>query len=59
MALTKNLSFGLNLISLAGFFVMGIGLTLSRQQRIGAPIAFGLMGVGTALLFLGIYVAVP
>jgi hypothetical protein len=57
--LTQNLPFGLNLISLAGFLLMGIGLTLSRQRRIGFPVAAGLMGAGTALLFLGIYVAVP
>lgn len=57
--LTKNLSFGLNLVSLAGFLLMGIGLTLSRQKRVGAPAAFALMGVGTALLFIGLYVAVP
>lgn len=57
--LTKNLPFGLNLISLVGFLLMGIGLTLSRQQRIGFPAAVGLMGAGTALLFVGLYVAVP
>jgi hypothetical protein len=57
--LTKNLPFGLNLISLAGFLLMGIGLTLSRQKRIGTGAAVALMGVGTALLFGGLYVAVP
>lgn len=57
--LTKNLSFGLNLISLAGFLLMGLGLTLSRQHRIGAGAAVALMGIGTALLFGGLYVAVP
>lgn len=57
--LTKNLPFGINLISLAGFLLMGIGLTLSRQRRIGFPAAAGLMGAGTALLFFGLYVAVP
>jgi hypothetical protein len=38
---------------------MGIGMTLNRQQKIGVPIAFGLMGVGTVLVFGGLYVAVP
>jgi hypothetical protein len=38
---------------------MGIGLTLHRQQKVRAPIAFALMGAGTALVFLGFYVAVP
>jgi hypothetical protein len=57
--LTKNLPFGLNLISLAGFFLMGLGLTLARQKRIGASAAAALMGIGTLLLFGGLYVAVP
>jgi hypothetical protein len=38
---------------------MGIGLTLNRQQKIGVSIAFGLMGAGTVLVFVGLYVAVP
>jgi hypothetical protein len=42
-----------------GFVLMGIGLTLNRQQKIGVSIAFGLMGAGTVLVFVGLYVAVP
>ncbi|HTV90729.1 MAG TPA: hypothetical protein VME41_17075 [Stellaceae bacterium] len=57
--LTKPLTFGLNLISLGGFLLMGLTLTLSRQRRIGAGTAAVLMGVGTALLFGGLYVAAP
>jgi hypothetical protein len=57
--LNKNLPFGFNLISLAGFLLMGLGLTLSRQKRIGAGATILLMGAGTALLFGGLYVAVP
>lgn len=57
--LTKNFLFGFNLVSLIGFALMGAGLTLSRQQRVGAPIAFGMMGAGTALLFVGLYTATP
>jgi hypothetical protein len=57
--LTKNLWFGFNLVSLAGFLLMGVGLTLSRQRRIGTGAAVALMAVGTALLFGGLYVAVP
>jgi hypothetical protein len=66
--MTKNLLFGFNLVSLAGFAVMAIGFNLGRTARgraplgsIGVPtrakIAWGwaLMGVGTALVFLGIY----
>jgi hypothetical protein len=56
---TKNFLFGMNIVSLAGFALMGVGLTLSRQRRIGVPAAFGLMGAGTALLVLGLYVAAP
>jgi hypothetical protein len=38
---------------------MGIGLTLNRQGRLGVPLVFGLMGVGTVLVFVGIYLLVP
>jgi len=57
--LTKEILFGFNIVSLAGFVLMGIGLTLNRQQKVGVPVAFTLMGVGTALVFFGLYVAVP
>jgi hypothetical protein len=57
--LTRELLFGLNIISLAGFALMGIVMSLSRQQRLRFPVAVALMGIGTALLFLGLYVAVP
>ncbi len=57
--LTKDVLFGMNLVTLAGFVVMGVGLSLSRQRRIRAPMAFALMGLGTALTFVGIYLAAP
>jgi len=57
--LTKEILYGMNLLSLAGFLLMGLGLTLNRQQKVGVPTAFALMGVGTALVFGGLYVAVP
>jgi hypothetical protein len=57
--LTRDLLFGMNIVTLAGFFVMGVGLTLNRQRRIRTAAAYGLMGVGTALAFLGIYFAPP
>jgi len=53
--LTREFVFGMNLLTLAGFLVMGLGMTLSRQKAVGAAAAFGLMGTGTALVFLGIY----
>jgi hypothetical protein len=58
-ALTRQILFGLNLMSLVGFVLMGIGLNQSRQGRARAPIAFALMGIGTALVFLGLYLAQP
>jgi hypothetical protein len=58
-ALTRQVLFGLDLMSLVGFVLMGIGLNQSRQGRSRAPIAFTLMGVGTALVFLGLYLAQP
>jgi hypothetical protein len=53
--LTREVVSGLNLLTLLGFAVMGIGLTLSRQKSLGAPATIGLMGAGTVLVFLGIY----
>jgi hypothetical protein len=57
--LTKTVLFGMNLLSLAGFLLMGLTLTLQRQQKLRRPALFGLMGLGTALLFVGLYAAVP
>ena len=57
--LTQTILFGMNLVSLAGFALMGISLTLQRQHKLGTPAIFGLMAAGTALLFIGLYVAVP
>ena len=51
--------FGMNVVTLAGFAVMGIGLTLNRQGTIRAPMAFAMMGAGTALLLFGFYMAPP
>lgn len=55
--LTKDVLFGMNIVTLAGFLVMGVGLTLSRQRKIRTLPAFALMGVGTVMTFLGIYLA--
>ncbi len=57
--LTRHLLFGMNLVTLGGFVLMGIGLTLNRQRQVGAATAFVLMGAGTALVFLGLYLAPP
>jgi hypothetical protein len=58
-ALTREVLFGFNLMTLIGFVLMGIGINQSRQGRSRAPIAFTLMGVGTALVFLGFYLGQP
>ena len=55
--LTEPVISGLNLLALLGFLMMGLGLTLTRQGRMRAPAAFALMGAGTALVFLGLYLA--
>jgi uncharacterized membrane protein YozB (DUF420 family) len=57
--LTKEIIYGMNILTLAGFVLMGAGLTLNRQGKVRVPVAFALMGAGTALVFLGLYVAVP
>ena len=53
--LTQDLLFGMNAITLAGFVMMGFGLNQGRRGRTRAPLAFALMGIGTALVFLGLY----
>jgi hypothetical protein len=57
--LTKEIFYGLNILSLAGFALMGIGLTANRQQQMQNSVAFALMGAGTTLVFLGLYLATP
>jgi len=57
--LTKEILYGMNLLTVAGFILMGIGLTLNRHGKVRTPVAFALMGVGTVLVFLGLYVATP
>jgi hypothetical protein len=53
--LTKDILFGLNLLTLAGFAVMGLSLSLNRSGQIGVPLSIGLMIAGTALVFYGLY----
>ena len=57
--LAQNILHGLNLLTILGFVAMGIGLNQSRQGRSRAPVAFALMGLGTGLVFLGMYFAQP
>jgi len=53
--LTKDILFGMNVLTLVGFLVMGISLTLHRTVNAGAPLSIGLMGIGTALVFFGLF----
>jgi hypothetical protein len=53
--LTRDILFGMNLLTLAGFLVMGVTLILNRTGQAGKALSIGLMGAGTALVFLGLY----
>ena len=54
--LTKDILFGMNILTSAGFVVMGITLTLNRMGQAGKGLSIGLMTVRTALVFVGLYV---
>jgi len=53
--LTKDILFGMNSLTLAGFIVMGLTLTLNRMGQTGKALSVGLMAAGTALVFVGLY----
>jgi hypothetical protein len=53
--LTKNIFFGMNILTLVGLILTGFGLTLRRMARAGLPLTIGVMGVGTALVLAGLY----
>ena len=52
---TKDILFGMNILTLAGFLVMGLSLTLRRMAAAEVPLSIGLMCAGTALVFIGLY----
>ena len=52
---TKDSLFGMNILTLAGFVVMGLTLTLNRMGQARKPLSVGLMVAGTALVDLGLY----
>jgi hypothetical protein len=52
---TKDILFGMNILTLAGFVVMGLTLTLNRMGQAHKPLSVGLMVAGTVLVFLGLY----
>jgi hypothetical protein len=47
--------FGLNLASLAGLLLTGLGLTFARQAPGRRVFGIAMMGVGTALVALGFW----
>jgi hypothetical protein len=55
--LTKDILFGMNVLTLVGFLVMGLSLTLHRTGSAGVPLSIGLMCAGTALVFFGFFAA--
>ena len=55
--LTKDILFGMNALTLVGFLVMGLSLTLHRTGNAGIPLSIGLMCAGTALVFYGLFSA--
>jgi hypothetical protein len=53
--LTRDILFGMNILTLGGFIVMGLTLTLNRMGQAGKALSIGLMTAGTALVFFGLY----
>ena len=51
--LTKDIFYGMNILSLTGFVLMGLTLSLRRMTNAGAPLCISLMW--TALVFIGLY----
>ena len=53
--LTKEILLGMNVLTLAGFVVMGLTLTLNRMGQAGKALSIGLMTARTALVLVGRY----
>ena len=53
--LTRDILFGMNILTLVGFLMMGLTLTLNRMGEAGKALSISLMAAGTALVFLGLY----
>jgi hypothetical protein len=54
-ALLRESFFGMNILSVAGFLLMGLALTMRRMARAGPLLAVGLMSAGTVLVLLGLF----
>jgi hypothetical protein len=55
--LTKDVLFGMNILTLAGLLLTAFGLTLRRMGRAGLTLCIGVMGVGTVLVLAGLLVS--
>ena len=55
--LTREILFGMNIVTLGGFAVMLLSLQLGRTRQIKPPLAYVGMAIGTMLVFAGLYVA--
>jgi hypothetical protein len=53
--LTEEIISGFNVLSLAGFVVMALTVALSRSGQASKPVSIGVMCIGTALVFYGLY----
>jgi hypothetical protein len=53
--LTKDILYGMNVLTLVGLILTGFGLTLQRSANAGVPLCIAVMGVGTALVLAGLY----
>lgn len=53
--LTRDILFGMNILTLVGLIMTGFGLSMRRMAKAGLPLCFGVMGVGTALVLAGLF----
>ena len=51
----KDILFGMNIVTLAGFAVMAIAVNLAQRKAVRRLFGIAMMAGGTALVFLGIY----
>ena len=51
----KDLLFGMNAVTLAGFAVMAIAVNLARGKSVRPVLGIAMMTAGTALVVLGLY----
>jgi hypothetical protein len=52
--LTKEILFGMNVLTLDGLLMTGFGLTLRRMGPAGLHLCMGVMSVGTILVLAGL-----